>query len=110
MGCSPCASVGNGASWRPAVDAKRYRVEEARRYHPFSPDFPGGTLMLKRVVAIFDATQKVPQISWNVGRRWRPRPSGRNDVLGLTATFHASQNKHRLVGLRHTVSVASPRP
>jgi hypothetical protein len=26
---------------------------------PFSRDFPGGTLMLKRVVAIFDATQKV---------------------------------------------------
>src|SRR5713226_2214190 len=59
MGCSPCASVGNGASWRPAVDAKWYRVEEARRSHPFSRDFPGGTLMLKRVVAIFDATQKV---------------------------------------------------
>src|SRR5215471_7013671 len=40
MGCSPCASVGNGESWRPAVDAKRYRVEEARRSHPFSRDFP----------------------------------------------------------------------
>jgi hypothetical protein len=40
-------------------DAKRYRIEEARRSHPFSRDFSGGTLMLKRVVAIFDATQKV---------------------------------------------------
>src|SRR5215813_9275844 len=40
MGCSPCASVGNGASPRPAIDAKRYRVEEA--VPPFSRDFLGG--------------------------------------------------------------------
>jgi len=33
--------------------------EEAKWSHPLSRDFPGGTLMLRRVVAIFDATQKV---------------------------------------------------
>src|SRR5215475_6913959 len=40
MGCSPCASVGNGESWRPAVGAKRYRVQEARRSHPSAGIFP----------------------------------------------------------------------
>src|SRR5215468_12045944 len=35
------------------------RVEEAKWSHPLSRDFPGGTLMLKRVVAILGAAQKV---------------------------------------------------
>src|SRR5262249_17980384 len=79
MGCSPCARVGNGASWRPTVDAKRYRVEEARRSHPFSRDFPGGAPMLKRVVAIFDATQK----SANLLERWPEMAPGH--LEGMTA-------------------------
>jgi hypothetical protein len=71
-----------------AVDARRYRVEAARRSHPFSRDFPGGTLVLKRVVAIFDGTQKVRKspgtlagdgdlghlegmTAWGRGRRFR---------------------------------------
>src|SRR5256885_16438104 len=53
MGVLPARVLGNGAAWRPAVDAKRYQAEEARRSY-LQPGVPGGTLMLKRVVAIFE--------------------------------------------------------
>src|SRR6266446_8812096 len=67
---------------------------------PLQPGFPRRNADVETSGSNFRRDAEGPQISWNVGRRWRPRPSGRNDGLGLTATFHAGpeQASPRRVG------------